>query len=121
MEQIPSDCEEEKDGEDKEEEEEDRSRTKTKPTIIGSYEWGSRPLDSFSSVEGDGLFYTNYWNGTRCLGYGTKRLLENAQRSLVAAQDGTSIELGYNIDYHYHRQVPYREFRYALPSNFSCD
>lgn len=113
MEQIPSDCEEEKDGED-EEEEEDRSRTTAKPTIITSYQWGSRPLDSFSSVEGDGLFYTNYWNGHRCLGWWAERALEDGQRALVANQDRTSIALEYNSAYSL-RQVPYREFRNALP------
>ena len=115
MEQTPSDCEEEKGGEDKEEEE-DRSRTTPVPAIIPSYQWGSRPLDSFSG-EGS-LFYTS-WHGNRYLSGEVGCALYDAQRSLIADQDRTSIALEYNSAYL--SQVPYREFRYALPSNFSCD
>jgi len=113
MEKLPSDGEDEQDSSDSEDDEEVRVRTTTFPTIYRTQEWAysnARPLDSFACVDGRGLFYTNYWNGSRSLSWEAGRALEDAQRSLVARQDRTSIALEYNSAHHL-SQVPYREYR----------
>lgn len=113
MEELPSDGEDEQDSSDSEDDEEVRVRTKPFPTIYMSWDWASsndRPLDSFSCVDRRGLVYTNYWNGSRSLSWEARAALEDAQRSLVARQDRSSIALEYNSAHHL-SQVPYREYR----------
>ena len=102
---FPSDGEDEQETSDGGDDDEEVSgRTTTRPNIITH--WNSRDLDSF---HGSGLFYTSYWSGRRFLGWWVERALENAQRSLVARQDQTSIALEYEPAHQ--SQVPYRECR----------
>jgi len=122
MAQFPSDSEEEQDSSDREDNEEEvQSRTLNSPTIIRRREWISsneRALDSFSSVHGDNLFYTNHWNGFRGLTWDTGMALENAQRSLTAAAkivDRHSITLEYKSKPKCLSQIPYRKFHFGSP------
>jgi hypothetical protein len=115
--QFSSESDNEQESSDSEDEEEVNGRAMTFPTIIKRWEWTSssvRAVESFSSVDGDNIFYTNYWNGyRRSLSYDAGQSLENAQRSLVARQDDKhSLTLEYYPKYL--SQVPYRKFHCVL-------
>ena len=99
------------------EQESSDSEGATSPNIVGSWEWtrsSVRAVESFSSVDGDNIFYTNYWNGyRRSLSYDAGQSLENAQRSLVDRQhDKQSLTLEHYPKYL--SQVPYRKFHCVL-------
>lgn len=119
MGQFSFDGEEEQESSDSEDEKEVQSETMNFPTFIRFHEWTSsnlRPLDSFSSIHGGDLFYTNRWDGSRELCWTAARVLVDAQRSLADAariEDRHSITLEYKAKYL--SQVPYRKFHFGSP------
>lgn len=106
---------------DSEDEEEVQSKTMERPTIIDVWSWlppkSTRDLDSFSSVDGNRMFYHNYWTGGATeLSIDVGIALENAQIALSDAARNVDRDITLvckatrNLS-----QVPYRKSYFGLP------
>ncbi len=112
---------------DSEEEDEVQSKTMERPRIRSAWNWielnrtssnndNERALDSFSSVDGNRMFYRNYWTGRpSSLSCEAGRALENAQIALSDAARIVDRDITLECKAKYLSQVPYRKFYHCLP------
>ena len=84
---------------------------RVRPGVRLKHEWASVDISSFQTVDGDKIFYTNYWHGGRvALHWKVKGVLTKVQRALVSKQRKRTITLERVFSGRPTlSQVPYRE------------